>query len=89
MHAACGHALGPVRDGGDHPVDREEGQSGGVDGVEERLLVLLEIAVVGERESLQDGQQRDQVADRAAALAAHQLGHVGFFFWGIRLEPVE
>ena len=46
-------------------------------GVEDRLLVLLEVAVVGERQALHDGEQRDQVADRAAGLAAHQLGDVG------------
>ena len=45
--------------------------------VEDRLLVFLEIAVVGEREALQHREQRHQVPDRAAGLAAHQLGHVG------------
>ena len=37
-----------------------------VDGVEERRLVLLQVAVVGERQALQRGQQRDQVAEHAA-----------------------
>ena len=45
--------------------------------VEDRLLVFLEIAVVGERQALQHREQRHEVADRAARLAAHELGHVG------------
>ncbi len=46
-------------------------------GVEERLLVLLEVAVVRERESLQRDQHRVEVADETTRLAAGQLGHVG------------
>ena len=42
-----------------------------------RLLVLLHVLVVGERQALQHDQQADQVPDHAAGLAAHQLGHVG------------
>ena len=48
-----------------------------VDRVEQRLLVFLVVLVVGERLALHQREQRHQVADHAAGLAAHQLGHVG------------
>ena len=48
-----------------------------VDRVEQRLLVLLEVAVVGERQALQRRQQAGEVADEAARLAAGELGDVG------------
>ena len=48
-----------------------------VDGVEQRLLVLLEVAVIGQRQPLHDGQERVQVAVHPPGLAADQLGHVG------------
>ena len=48
-----------------------------VDRVEQRLLVLLQVAVVGEREALQRGEQPGEVADEAARLAPGQLGDVG------------
>ena len=48
-----------------------------VHGVEERLLVLLEVPVVGEGQPLEDGQQRDQVAGHPAHPAPGQLEHVG------------
>lgn len=47
-----------------------------VAGVEDGLLVLLEVAVVRERESLQRGHQAGQVADQTPGLAAGQLGDV-------------
>ena len=56
-------------------TSRQLAQRGG--GVEEQRLVLLEVAVVGERQALQRGEQRDQRADRRGRSAAHQLGHVG------------
>ena len=54
----------------------------GVDGVEEGLLVLLEVAVVGEREALEGRQDRHQVAVDAACAAAGQLGDVGVALLG-------
>ncbi len=42
----------------EQPAQRREGQADLVDGVEQRLLVLLEVAVVGQRQALQRGQQR-------------------------------
>ena len=48
-----------------------------LDGVVERLLRLLQILVVSERQPLADRQQRDQITDRASRLAAQELGDVG------------
>ena len=59
--------------------DREAHRQG-VDRIEERLLVLLVVAIVGERLCLHERQQRDEVPVYAPRLAADQLGHVGIFF---------
>ena len=58
-------------------AQRLEGAVDLVEGVEQRLLVLLEVAVVGEREALQRGQEAGEVADDTAGLAAGELGDVG------------
>ncbi len=58
------------------PATRGQDQQQRVDRVEHRLLVLLQVAVVGERQALERGQQRHEVADEAAGLAAGQLGDV-------------
>ena len=50
-----------------------------IHGVEQRLLVLLVVLVVGERLAFHQHQQAGQVADDAPGLAAHQFGHVGIF----------
>ena len=47
-----------------------------VDLVEDRLLVLLQVAVVREREALERGEQAGQVADETPGLAARELGDV-------------
>jgi hypothetical protein len=79
----CGHE----RRRGDHAGEGGEGQHHLIDRVEERLLVLLEVAVVGEREPLQRDEQRRQVADEAARLAARQLGDVGVLLLGQHRRP--
>ena len=61
----------------------------GVDGVEDRLLVLLQVAVVGEREALERGQQTGEVADKATGLAAGELGDVGVLLLRHDADPVE
>ena len=48
-----------------------------VERVEQRLLVLLQVAVVGERQALERGEEPGEVADQAAGLAAGELGDVG------------
>ena len=45
--------------------------------VEDRLLVFLQVAVVGERQALERGEQPGEVADQPAGLAARELGDVG------------
>ena len=51
-------------------------------GVEEALLVLLHVAVVGQRQALHDGQQTDQVAVYPARLPPRELGDVGVSLLG-------
>ena len=51
-----------------------------IGGIEQRNFILLQIAIIGERQSFHDRQQRMQVAEDAAGLAADQLRHVGIFF---------
>ena len=48
-----------------------------VDGVEHAFLVLLQILVVGKRQTLDDREHRHEVSDDASRLAAHKLGDVG------------
>ena len=46
-------------------------------GVEERGLVLLQIAVIGEGQAFQRNEHADEGADGAAGAAARELGDVG------------
>ncbi len=48
-----------------------------VDGVEERLLVLLIVLVVRERLAFHQREQRDEVAVHPPGLAAREFRHVG------------
>ena len=48
-----------------------------VERVEHRLLVLLHVLGIGERQALHHREQRDEGAGDAAGLGAHQLGGVG------------
>ena len=48
-----------------------------VERVEQRRLVFLQVAVVGQRQPFDQHQQRLQIADHAGRLAADQLQHVG------------
>ena len=59
------------------PATRRQQHQQLVDRVEDRLLVLLQVPVVGQRQALAGGQQAGQVADQPAGLAAGQLGDVG------------
>ena len=58
------------------PGERRQQDRELVDLVEDRLLVLLQVAVVREREALERGQQPGQVADEPTGLAAGELGDV-------------
>ncbi len=72
LHACCHHLRRR-----EQPGDRAQREPALVERVEQRLLVLLEVAVVGEREALERGQEPGEVADQAAGLAARELGDVG------------
>ena len=61
----------------DHARERRQQHLEGVDGVEHRLLVLLQVAVVGERQCLERRQQAGEVTDETTGLATGQLGDVG------------
>ena len=71
------HALLLERAGGEHARAGHERAEHRVGGVEQRLLVLLEVLVVGERRALHRDEQAREVADDASGLAAHELGEVG------------
>lgn len=60
------HRPGVERRGLDAPGERREGDLDRVDRVEDHLLVLLQITVVPEREPVQDGRHRHEVAEHAA-----------------------
>ena len=60
----------------EHPRRRLEREVERVDGVEELLLVLLHVLVVGQREPVEHAVQRGQPGDDARRLAAQQLGRV-------------
>ena len=59
------------------PVGGREAQLERVDGVEQGLLVLLHVLVVGQRQAVHHAVQRGQVADDPRRLGAQQLGGVG------------
>ena len=61
----------------DHASNSRAQDVEGVDLIEHRLLVFLEIAVIGERDALEDRKKAGQVTDEAAGLTAGQLSNVG------------
>ena len=71
------HALDVERERRHQARHRGQGQRDLVDRVEQRRLVLLQIAVVAERQALERRQQAREVADHPARLAPRQLGDVG------------
>ena len=77
LRGELGHPLGVEGQRRDHAGEGGQQHLEGVDGVEDRLLVLLQVAVVGQRQRLEGGQQPGEVADQAAGLAAGELGDVG------------
>ena len=70
------HPVGVEAQRGDHPGERGQQHLQRVHGVEDRLLVLLQVPVVGQRQRLERGQQPGEVADQPAGLAPRQLGDV-------------
>ena len=70
------HALVVEGHRAHHAADGRQEDGQGVDGVEDRFLVLLQVPVVGQGQGLEGGEQPGQVADEAPGLAAGELGHV-------------
>ena len=52
----------------------------GVHGVKERLLVLLQIAIVGHRQAFDEREQAHEVANETRRLAAREFGDVRILF---------
>ena len=59
-----------------HAADGRQENGQGVDGVEDRFLVLLQVPVVGQGQGLEGGEQPGQVTDEASGLATGELGHI-------------
>ncbi len=74
---AGGHRGVDEGRGRHEPGERAQRQRARVERVEQRLLVLLQIAVVRERQRLQRREEAGEVADEPAGLAPRQLGDVG------------
>ena len=72
-----GHPLGVEAQRRDHAGRSRAAAAERVDRVEDRLLVLLQVAVVRQRQALERGEQPGEVADQPAGLAARELGDVG------------
>src|SRR5674476_1410313 len=68
-----GQPLGMEAQGAHHARDRGQQNRQLVERVEDRLLVLLEIAVVRERQALERRQEAAEVAEQPPCLAAGQL----------------
>ena len=75
--ASDDEAVGVEHQRVDHAAERGQQDLEGVDRVEHRLLVLLEVAVVGQRQALEGREEPGEVADEPAGLAARELGDVG------------
>ena len=63
----AGEPLAVERDPAEHPGRRLQAQVERVGGVEQVLLVLLHVLVVGQRQAVQHAVQRDQVGRPRAA----------------------
>ena len=78
-HSAIGRALHRIAveaQAADHERERLERRRGR-GRVVQRDALLLQVAVVRERQALQRGEHGDEVADDPAGAAAHELGDVG------------
>ena len=56
-------------------------------GVEQRLLVLLHVLVVGERQSLERREETREVADESTCLAPGEFGNIGVLLLGHHRRP--
>ena len=67
---------------GSMPASASQAELDRVGGVEERLLVLLEVLAVGERQAVQDAGQRRVGGEHPRRLRPQQLGGVGVHLLG-------
>ena len=70
------HAVEIRRHVAHHARHRRERQRPGLGGIEHRLLVLLHVLRIGQRQALHHRQQPDQRAGHPPGLRPHQLGRV-------------
>ena len=77
------------RSGRDGAGERRQHQLDRVRRVERRFLVLLQIAVIPQREALEERRDRDEVTGDPRRLARASSAVSGFRFCGIMLDPVE
>ncbi len=77
VRGGLAHALAVEAHARDHPARGRERQLERVDRVEQVLLVLLQVLVVGQRQRVHHAVERRQVPDDARRLRAQQLGRVG------------
>ena len=82
------HCLGVEGRRSEEPTQGFQGPVHLVDRVEEGLLVLLQVAVVGEREGPSGSPARRSGADEAPGLARASSAMSGFFFCGSIELPV-
>ena len=83
-----GQPLAVEAQPGEHPLGRLEAELDRVDGVEQRLLVLLEVLGVGERQRVQHAERGSSARPATRGdFARSSSAASGFFFCGIRLEP--
>ena len=87
--AAAAHRVGVEVRGPEHPHDRGQRPLDLVDGVEQRLLVLLEVPVVGERADPSSVASIPATCPMSRpALPRASSATSGFFFWGSIELPV-
>ena len=81
------HRLLVELDRVDEPAYGAQGAGDLFERVEERLLVLLQVTVVGERQALQGREEPGKVADQPAGLGPRELGDVGVLLLGQHRAP--
>src|SRR5207237_759570 len=80
------HAIAPEQEAAHDEREGLDGRGHGR-GVVERDALLLEVAVVRQGQSLEDREDRDEIADRAAGAPAHELGDIRILLLGHDARP--
>ena len=60
----------------DHAGIDIEGEVQGIQGIKDAFLIFLHVLVIGQRQTLHDGQKTDEVSIDTAGFAANELTHV-------------